>query len=641
MVLNDPFAGTATKSNLSQATASTSYALASPQDRLAAVVVDYLLLIPLMSLALAPLKRIFYVGQMLGDDFYFHFEMFFAVLVVLVVCVAYQTLFVFYKGATPGKMLLKIRVTSIWPGRRITLMEATIRSLIWWFEALLLFIPHLAVSGGHRRRPPHDRLADTIVVTHRWLAVSEPSVVETNFARGMMHVALICAAFLVTVNMIEVAREPKRDISFVATENAPVDCSVDDDQANPNSHIDSNTDADRSAEDNAKLLEAQLSLFAIGRLPSKCLEAQADRILNLNPDSGMAYLAKAFVFAEDQAKSDTYLDEVCLADRNSESCQFSHIVADWNDGDWKETSASLADLTPHGPEFIRLWAVRHFFKTRDYQRVVDLLETAPDARVYANFVLNHRFKSLWFLNRKQEARLVYQVHQQHLSVDDKLESTHWLCDQELHEGCEGLKSASCQSFLKLTAGREADILTTHGLAMTDIKAKMCQQGEQFNFQTSYFENFPDQAREFLKALEMASQQNLQEARDVMQELAESEDINPVTAEARMTLVRWAQTREDLASVYDIWQKQDPFQMGWLDVGQELMNRYAALGASDVSFDVGMMLYGANDTSPQFLRRLADISTHSQHLQAAHDILRTLSDESHPQPQRQPASEESP
>jgi len=64
--------------------------------------------------------------------------------------------------ATPGKMLLGLRVTDL-EGRRITFLRATGRALGKWLSGLLLGMGYVLVAFTDRKQGLHDFLAGTLV----------------------------------------------------------------------------------------------------------------------------------------------------------------------------------------------------------------------------------------------------------------------------------------------------------------------------------------------------------------------------------------------------------------------------------------------------------------------------------------------
>lgn len=604
MVHPDPFDHNSTESNTPKAHVRAP-ALASPQDRLAATVVDYLIMVPLMSLVLAPWKRVLQADLVMGDDFYFHFQTILALILLFLAGVLYQATFLWFRGATPGKRLLRLEVISIWPRQRLTFSECLLRSVVWWIEVLLCGLPFLAVFSNYKRRPFHDRISDTVVVTHRWYGVRSPSIMEKGIAKGAVHAVVVFLILLGGFNAYQTLRELHKQMAS-SDSLASDDCSEE-----------SGMESSSEAESAGQKLEREMGLFAVGQAATNCLEKAADQVLAENPDSGLGYLGKSFALASvDAAQSDKYLDEVCKVEKGSQGCEFSRIVSTWNKSDWREISDSLRKLLPKSPDYIKFWAVRHFFKIRDYTKVLEILQSAPMSPTYANFVLENRFKSLLALGQVDQAHIIFETHIEHLTDDQKLEPASWMCNEELSDSCGAVLPLSCKVFSDLIRGHEEEMLTTSNLALTDIRIKSCDSEEETGIDVPYVHQLPQQAQLYIEALKLHLQNKTSPAKKMMEKLAESPKPSVINIEARVKLISWASSTEDFSKFYDLWKREDPFSAGWVREGKILMKKFSSLKNYSESFNAGMDLYEHNVTAPEFLRFLIVASYKSNHLQEA-------------------------
>ncbi len=84
--------------------------------------------------------------------------------ILIVVC--YFTVFVAWRGQTPGKMLLGLRILRA-TGEEVTFAQALIRWMAQGLGALLFGIGFLMVAFSRRKQGLHDKLAGTYVVRVR------------------------------------------------------------------------------------------------------------------------------------------------------------------------------------------------------------------------------------------------------------------------------------------------------------------------------------------------------------------------------------------------------------------------------------------------------------------------------------------
>jgi uncharacterized RDD family membrane protein YckC len=73
-------------------------------------------------------------------------------------------LFWLYKEATPGKIIMKLRVIDRNSGQTISLGQAIVRYLGYLVSLLPFGLGYLWIAFDERREAWHDKLADTIVV---------------------------------------------------------------------------------------------------------------------------------------------------------------------------------------------------------------------------------------------------------------------------------------------------------------------------------------------------------------------------------------------------------------------------------------------------------------------------------------------
>ena len=84
-------------------------------------------------------------------------------LIVFLIVVAYLVCFWAWRGQTPGKMLLRLKIVRI-DGSDIDWGVAVIRFLSYIMSVVLLFIGYLWVAFDAYKQGLHDKMADTYVI---------------------------------------------------------------------------------------------------------------------------------------------------------------------------------------------------------------------------------------------------------------------------------------------------------------------------------------------------------------------------------------------------------------------------------------------------------------------------------------------
>ena len=141
--------------------------IAPVPDRLVALVLDFLIFSPVISLLIAGLirqaKTHFILDAFSAEGSVAVFLVFVAVFFLTVLL---QSTFLYFWQASPGQMFLQLRVVS-YPHyqEKISINQCLIRSMLWSFGAILLAFPYLEILSHPLRRAFHERASDTMVVT--------------------------------------------------------------------------------------------------------------------------------------------------------------------------------------------------------------------------------------------------------------------------------------------------------------------------------------------------------------------------------------------------------------------------------------------------------------------------------------------
>lgn len=160
--------------------------LAAPIDRLAALMADAVLLVPLISLMTSRFRRHLDLSQLLQDGRGLMSSYIFIVLSAFITVILYQTFFLHRMGATPGKKILGLKVVPLWGGH-LTLRQSFLRSFVWIGSFFGFMLPFLGVLSNSKRRPWHDRIADTeVVAVESKFAVGAPDTRELAVANSTL-----------------------------------------------------------------------------------------------------------------------------------------------------------------------------------------------------------------------------------------------------------------------------------------------------------------------------------------------------------------------------------------------------------------------------------------------------------------------
>ena len=89
-----------------------------------------------------------------------------SVIIVMVGGFQYFTLFVGWRGQTPGKMLFGLKIVRV-TGEQMTYGRACLRSLCWILSLLLFSVGFLMIAFTRQKQGLHDVLAGSYVIRFR------------------------------------------------------------------------------------------------------------------------------------------------------------------------------------------------------------------------------------------------------------------------------------------------------------------------------------------------------------------------------------------------------------------------------------------------------------------------------------------
>lgn len=275
------------------------------QERFIAFCFDVILLTPCVSLV-----SLFCLKFLDGLSETEHFCAF--AFLVAVQWVWVQAFFLAARGATPGKEILKLKVVSTEdPGAIPSWDQALLRSMLWMLEMVYFGIPMLNVFREEWRRPFHDRLAPTVVVS----AKDGDAILtehERNLARYLVYGAN--AFFAVWFATLFVFVVPK---AREALDRAPASAESDEEAAGCRDLL-------RLRSGRYGRAEQAILLFGEKQIDLACFEDEIELAMDTGDamERAWASVAMAQAHAEDRKFAEEYLAEACeLAPGDTGPCR--------------------------------------------------------------------------------------------------------------------------------------------------------------------------------------------------------------------------------------------------------------------------------------------------------------------------------
>jgi len=360
--------------------------MASPWDRFAAFVVDIVFLFPFLQILQAPLRRQIKTAVMMeANEVVMTMELF-KVLIVVVTFVLYRASCHYLFGKTLGKKVFGLRVQHGSGDRNFLAM--VMRSFVLLGELFIAGWPLLSVFSHYRRRPWHDRLSDTYVVSLKNL-VSPPVVMErrkAQWASAVMILAMLMMSFLTPV--------PTTPDLEVTEQEATVaeDCEI---------FIESSDGS----------MTRAIEAFSVSNIDSDCLMYISTEALWRNEDPVFANLGSAFAGAKDpDFPSRKYKEEVCRLDPEGTPCFF----VKWTDKKPLETDAHFDDIVSilkrrDAEDFYRVFFVTALHSHGEYEKAGEVLESVKDPDRITDTMAKVTFENLMWRGKWEAGYWVFKL----------------------------------------------------------------------------------------------------------------------------------------------------------------------------------------------------------------------------------------
>jgi uncharacterized RDD family membrane protein YckC len=543
--------------------------LGSPLDRLAAAIIDLsVILMPVVLLLSAPIKRVMVSSVLIQNDSLFFLSLLAIGFVGFVTVVSYQALFHYFFQGTIGKKVFGLRVVSLWGESKLTLMDCFIRAVVWFCESLFFFIPHVSILSDPRRRPIHDRIANTIVVQDSGAVIQPPNLYEITFAKSILATLLAVGGLYTLQSVFQLVDSLDQNGYLAKLVTSPDQLCEEVDWA-----LESWPSAEAELSDGR--LHIALALFAAGEASKDCLKTEVNHFQAKSQiESGVAYLSQAFVYSSQSELSNQYLKRICELEPYSSSCAMAKIVENWSDSNWTDVDLGFMSLGGAPPFHMGVWAIRHYVKQRQFDKAALFIDQMSPQRALSSFLSLYRVRVLWGLHQKSEARQIANTALETLDLEDRMQMGSWLCKKEFQDqGCKAFIASSCQIV-------DQDIQNSHetvedvDMGMIAVLQQKCWVGTGDLELLSETYMTPDVKR-YLEAVLQEQQGDERGARDLLKDLVSDPLVSEqLRLQAELDWLGAAEMGE-VEQRLRIWRKEKPSE-SWALLGGQLAKRMNAL-----------------------------------------------------------------
>ena len=539
------------------------FPLALPFDRLAANIADLVLFIPLVSVALALLRKQMVLSQLVGTEPQLHAYAVFYFLATIGIGSFYQFFFLSIAGATPGKFFFGLRVWDVWTRRRPHWLKLALRSVLWWVD-LFTFLPLLALFSDSHRRPIHDRFADTVVVNQRDRNAGVPGAIESGLARGFFLAVICCCSFWILANSWDqYTRAGNFGVAFQRWAGGTPFCSEIDEASQ---------DWPRQPNTAEHRLQVAMALFASGDVGEDCLDFEAEALIwhkDLTPEiKAFAYLAKAFSQMDQGSESNRYLDKVCKTSPNSDSCKVIDLIDHFQTEDALDArnDPSIELLSEVSHAYVKIWVIRYYYKSGRLEEIDTLLSDLALNGSLSKFLSEYRVKSLWRKGKVKAARSAFELSWESSHGAGNASLSWWLCDQEILRDCENAEASSCRIFESRYAEVKRSSLEVPA-NLTKFKRGECR-GQKA---TVNLQRIPPELQAYLEQVN-ASGSVAQKVASLLHIAEHGQYSMKIRQDAALRALQIAETPSEMKSFIKFWLDMPGVKWPWYLVGEQLFQQ---------------------------------------------------------------------
>ncbi|MDX9730954.1 MAG: RDD family protein [Bdellovibrionales bacterium] len=639
MVLRDPLEKPRERS-ARHSKASDGFAL--PFDRLASHVADFVLLLPIMALAMAPFRRSGIEARLLGDSYGADLALVKGLLAALAVGVLWETFFVALWGTSPGRAIFGLRVVDMWTGGKPRLIHAFARAVTWWASLFVLGAPFFGVYGNAKRRPIHDRVADTEVrsrSTRRQSAA--PRLAE--LATGSLFATL--ALFFATMALSGQV--------FTFRENAK----IADKKMEPDLCQDVSVAFARWENLVVKptRISVALGLSAAGTVEPSCLELEADYALWNNQGRVLGYLGKALTYyGVDSGQAEKYFGKVCELEPDSDACrmvEWYREVAEYDSSraqeevgtDTLDKIARQMTTTRSSevwPDWMRLLVLKEMFVHRgDPDLILQLTQDPAQDETIGAKLVEYRTRALWRLDQKREAKATFFSAADALPRRQRVVLASWLCSRELYEAsCSQDADRACD-MMERSAQVEQGDFGVPALLLASLRHAECRV-DKGRSTTASFSQFADrvkkaadeEGRKLVETVHVLRFEDRRLGMEILRQMASEEDLSGslYLTEANIRLIEEIakepssnkEATKELLQLRERWFSSRDARR-YADWGRALFEALSRRGEWQRAAEVGVMLGAEFEFDQRLQRRIAVAAWNAGKRKLAADLVDSL------------------
>ena len=572
------------------------------KDRIIASMLDLSFLSLLFLLLLAPIKRQMLIFQLTDQDQFFFMIFVLAFAILTLAGLLYRVLStIILKGSTPGKFLLNLKVVDIWSNQPLSIVKTIVREFFWILNTTLFCVPHLGIFAHEQRRPLHDRIADSIVISTKGRFANRPTYLEHIFCTGVIFAfsCCVCFGFVFYYYKAGLQNINKKNLLELLSSHKEVCENVSEAEAQW-SYLDEVEDLSR--------LEIALTLHGGYLIDDECLDKEVQNAFKNNENLDLAYLGNAFITSNNSKLSDEYLKKTCQIAPDSQACLLSQIVLLWTEKQWDEASQKFHSIDSlQASPFIKVWAIKHFERVKAFQDEIETIEQLWHIKPLKNYLMSHRVAALWGLRKKSHARIAFQSALHILPQEDILSLSGWYCLQNFKDSCQSEILSDCRNFTN-AIHTDPSLLENSIFSLAYIKIKTCSQKDNVDYVALADEMVEMPALQLLRSMKLIQEGSLDQAAEVLKELINEENLNnqkpsPYLEEGRELLALITKNHSEIQMLSEDWLAMNRLTWGERRLGLMLFHKSFAMNDLTLATRIGSQLHSLDPYNQKLQQKL--------------------------------------
>jgi uncharacterized RDD family membrane protein YckC len=347
-------------------------------DRFLALIFDFLLASPLVSLVIAGFvkraKTLFLLDSQSPEGLVLGFLIFIlgAVFVLL-----FQSIFLYYLHATPGQYFFQLRVVSYPQSRKnLTFSQCLVRSFCFSASCLLMAIPFLEVLGHPLRRAFHERASDTMVVTLKKFHDDGPHEIEQKFISSSMRTGFFVFFLFSSLSLF-------KTFGSMELGAAQEVIAVNQCKAMGSKSL-----------QGSQRLDAALALYVLNEISGDCLNREADYLLWKEKSNfkDMAYLAKYMTAQSthlDEKEMQNYYNLICEK-KSSSACLIADYFVENKDSKTLKGADKKLLVT-------QVLLMNEMYQDKNFVGSLEIIEKLKQEKYLQSFLERQYIRAIWSL----------------------------------------------------------------------------------------------------------------------------------------------------------------------------------------------------------------------------------------------------